>query len=177
MADEPQRLAERMRSEGEKSLAYFRGLDEAAWPVQIYTEGTCWSVRQVLAHFVASEYSFHLLLKNILKGGEGSPEGFDIDVYNEEWVARLADKSAGELLEAFAARRRESALLVESLAPQDLEQRGRHPFLGVAPLEDIIKLIYRHNGIHIRDIRRALEEKMKDPGAAISGGESRATPA
>jgi hypothetical protein len=40
------------------------------------------------------------------------------------------------------------------MQPADLERIGRHPFLGVAPLVEMIKLVYRHNGIHIRDARK-----------------------
>ena len=42
---------------------------------------------------------------------------------------------------------------VRALPDQDLGKMGRHPYLGVASLADIIKLIYRHNQIHQRDFR------------------------
>jgi hypothetical protein len=35
-----------------------------------------------------------------------------------------------------------------------LLHQGRHPFLGRAPLSEIIKIIYRHNQIHLREIRQ-----------------------
>jgi hypothetical protein len=37
----------------------------------------------------------------------------------------------------------------------DLAKLGRHPFLGITSLEDIIKMVYRHNQIHMREIRRS----------------------
>jgi hypothetical protein len=40
----------------------------------------------------------------------------------------------------------------------DLAKQGRHPFLGTASLSDMIKLMYMHNQIHIRDIRRMLAD-------------------
>jgi hypothetical protein len=50
--------------------------------------------------------------------------------------------------------------MVAEMDNNDLEIQGRHPFLGVAPLSDIIKLIYRHNQIHIREIRKTLTEEI-----------------
>ncbi len=38
--------------------------------------------------------------------------------------------------------------MVASISQADLTEEGRHPYLGVAPLTDMIKLIYRHNQIH-----------------------------
>ena len=50
------------------------------------------------------------------------------------------------------------ATVVAHMTPEDLPKVGRHPFLGAAPLEDIIKLLYRHNQIHQRDVRRLLSQ-------------------
>jgi len=46
---------------------------------------------------------------------------------------------------------------VQKMQESDLERKGRHPFLGITTLEEMLKLIYRHTMIHQRDIRRALE--------------------
>ena len=47
-------------------------------------------------------------------------------------------------------------LLLE-LNDSDLAIEGRHPWLGVSPIEEMIKLLYRHNLIHQRDIRKVLD--------------------
>jgi hypothetical protein len=96
------------------------------------------------------------LLDNILAGGEGAPEDFSIDRFNNSQVAKMAAMSWEELSEAFRAARADMAALVLSLADEQLELRGRHPFLGVASVEDILQLLYRHNMLHVRDIRRTL---------------------
>jgi hypothetical protein len=163
MPDTPAFLSERMRQEGQKTLAFFQDLPLEAWDAQVYTEGTCWTVHKILAHFVASETGFGLLMRSVMQGGEGSPEGLNIDDYNEEWVTKLEGLPQAELLKRFQEARQANADLVSSLGGADLERTGRHPFLGIAPMADIIKLVYRHNAIHMRDIRQHLAQA---PGAA-----------
>ncbi len=156
MADTPQHLQTRLTSEAEKALAFFRELPEESWQQTIYTEGSCWTVRQVLAHFVSAEESIHRLMKNILAGGGGAPEDFNIDAYNERKVAALNEAAVDELMQQFSNYRQENAALVANMRPEDLAKTGRHPFLGIASLADIIKLLYRHNQIHLREMRQAL---------------------
>ena len=156
MGDSPDRLAARMQSEGEKTAAFFEVLTPEAWQLQVYEAGTCWTVRQILAHFVSTEGGFGDLMENILSGGAGTPDDFDIDRYNERHVADLNARETGELIELYRAARQENIHLVQGMQPADLERQGRHPFLGVVPLEEIVKLLYRHNQIHLRDVRRLM---------------------
>ena len=151
-----ERLAERLLSEGEKTCQYFKSLAPEQWSLEIYTEGSCWSVRQILAHFVAAESGFARLVKDILAGGQGSPENFDLDAYNERKVAALESAAAEDLVNRFSLLRSEFACLVRQMSQDDLNKTGRHPFLGTASLEDIVKLLYRHNQIHLREIRKVM---------------------
>lgn len=156
MSDLPQDLAARLRSEAEKTCAFFETLAQQAWEQQVYVEGAGWKVREIMAHLLAAEVAFQLLIRDITAGGEGSPEDLDLNAYNERRVGKLAGASPAQLLEQFAQAREVTAGLVAGLQPEDLDRTGRHPFLGVAPLRDMIKLIYRHNQIHQREIRRGL---------------------
>ncbi len=160
MPDTPTFLAERLLTEGNKSVQFFRDLPAAAWDLTIYTEGTTWKPIQVLAHFAATEHSLYRLLENILAGGAGAPEDLDINAYNERKVAQLAEQDADSLLAKFLQYRAASVALVNRLTPTDLERQGRHPFLGRASLAEIIKIIYRHNQIHQREMRKALGEQV-----------------
>lgn len=159
MADTPQFLQERLLSEAEKTLIFFRELPEEDWQKTIYTEGSRWTVRQVLAHFAATEESINRLIENILAGGEGAPEDFNIDVYNERKVASLNEEGRAELMQRFKSSRQKNADLVAKMSLDDLTKTGRHPYFGNASLTDIIKLLYRHNQIHLRDIRRELSQR------------------
>ncbi len=153
MPDSPAFLAKRLRSEGEKMTAFFAGLDAAAWTQTVYTEGGEWSVRNVLAHFVTSEQGFLKLFHLIVEGGEGVSQDFDVDRYNARQQEKTEDLSPQELLVQFQDVRAKMAAWVETLDIADLEKEGRHPFLKETKIAEMIKLVYRHNQIHCRDIR------------------------
>lgn len=154
MADTTERLSGRLRSEGEKTLDFFRHLSQEQWEQTVYSEGIRWLVRDVLAHFVSAESSFNRLITNVLSGGSGAPEDFDIDRFNLRQVSQLQESSLSDLLGKFSVYRQANVELVSGLHAEDLSRIGRHPFLGVVPLSDIIKMIYRHNQIHLRDLKR-----------------------
>lgn len=158
MTETSQFLANRLLAEGEKSIAFFQELSPQNWEQEIYTEGTHWRPQQILAHFVATEISLYRLVENILAGGSGTPEDFNIDSYNERKVAELQQANVPQLLESFRTNRKKTADLVAGLTGSELEKKGRHPFLGVVQLPEIIKIIYRHNQIHLREIRKNLNQ-------------------
>lgn len=157
MPETPQSLCERLRVEGNKTLAIFRQLESKDWEKTLYADGETWNVRQLLAHFVTAEAGIEDLIKNILEGGEGVSQDFDIDRYNSRQVSRHFETQPEKLMMMFSEQRASTVELVGSLQAADLLRFGRHPFLGMASLEDIIKLIYRHNQIHQRDMRRAID--------------------
>jgi uncharacterized damage-inducible protein DinB len=154
MPDSPDHLVIRLSTEAQKTVEFFNALAPGQWERTVYTEGSCWTVHQVLAHFVATEKAFRQLIENVLAGGSGAPEEFNIDSYNERKVASLRDFSPDELMQQFEAQRQANIELVKRMGPQDLLKTGRHPFLGMTTLEEIIQLLYRHNQIHQRDMRR-----------------------
>ena len=156
MPDTPEYLAGRLADESLKTQEFFNGLTAEQWDIQVYSDGTQWALRQILTHFVSSEVSFNRLIENILQGGEGAPEGFDIDVYNEKKVLQLRDSSITEMIERFDNARQRNIELVSRITADDLLIESRHPFLEMMPLKDMIKLIYRHNQIHQRDMRKKL---------------------
>jgi len=157
MPETPAFLSERLLYEGEKSITFFQALSSDQLSQKIYTEGSHWTARQVLAHIASAEHSLYRLIENIAAGGAGSPVDFDIDVYNERKVLELGEISLPELIEKFRQNRQKTAAFVAGLKPEDLQRQGRHPFLGIASLAEIIKIIYRHNQIHQREIRQKLE--------------------
>ena len=52
----------------------------------------------------------------------------------------------------------EMTAYVISLSDADLQKAGRHAFLGITTLAEMIKMVYRHNQIHYRDLRVALQK-------------------
>ncbi len=160
MVETPEFLAGRLSDEGERVTQFFNGLAPKEWEVQIYASGACWTPRQILAHFAITEANICLLIKDILSGGSGVSEVFDLDAFNERNVAAWESLPPEELLARFADKRRKTVVMVQQMSPADLQKIGRHPFLGVVPLVDIIRLMYRHNQIHLREIRHVLSQKV-----------------
>ena len=156
MTDTPSSLAEKLTSEGEKSLAFFSALLPEQWHLNIYEGEAIWTPRSILAHFLTAERGFLRLFKEILGGGAGTSPEFSIDRYNARQQQKLQDVSPVELLPQFMAIRTEMIAFVASLNQKDLEIMAHHPALGLVKLAAMIKMIYIHNQQHIRDIRTSL---------------------
>jgi len=149
-------LAEKLKSEGEKLVAVFAGLTDEQWQTEIYTEGTTWTVRNVLAHFVTSERGLIKLFERIRQTGDGSPDDFSIDRYNAKMQERSRELTPQELLGQYKSIRAESIAWISSLAESDLDKQGRHPFLGMTSIREMIKMLYIHNLTHYRDMKKVL---------------------
>jgi len=150
-------LAEKLKSEGEKFIAIFAGLTDEQWQTEVYTEGTAWPIRNVLSHFVTAERGLVKLFEQIRQGGAGSSEDFSIDRYNASMQARTRDSTPQELLEQYKSVRADSIAWTSSLSEADLEKQGRHPFLGTTTIREMIKMLYLHNQLHHRDIKRVIK--------------------
>ncbi len=157
MSDRKALVLGRLAAEGQKTADYLRSLRPADWEQPVYTTGGRWRVREVLAHFVSAEETFAFYGRDILAGGEGAPEGFVIDEFNETQVGGMADRDPAELIADFEQRRAATHALVAGMTGADFERIGRHPWFGRVPLGKMLQLVYRHNAIHLRDVRRALE--------------------
>ena len=149
-------LADKLKSEGEKFFALFAGLDDDQWSAKVYTEGETWTIRNVLAHFVTSERGLVKLFEQIRLGGAGASEDFSIDRYNASQQEKTKDLPPQELLEQYKEVRDTSIAWTLSLSELDLEKQGKHPFLGMTSLREMIKMLYLHNQIHYRDMKKVL---------------------
>ena len=159
MAESSEFLAERLRSEGDKTISFFSGLDSSQWQATVYTEGETWTVRNVLAHFVTAEKGFVNIFSSIRDGGLGVSEEFDIDRYNASQQKKTRDLTPEELLDQFKLTRAQMISFVGSLSEADLSRQGRHPYLGNTTLLEMIKMVYRHNQIHYRDLRKLISKE------------------
>lgn len=151
-------VVKRLANEGLKTLDFFRSLTPEQWAQPVYTAGMGWTAAEVLCHLLNAEQGFHYLISDILLGGPGSPEDVDIDALNEQQVGRMNCTDHPALLDAFAQARVTTIEIVRKMRPADLAREGRHPFFGKTTVDKMLKLIYRHNMIHQRDIRRALDQ-------------------
>lgn len=156
MPDTPQSLSNRLREEGDRVVEFFNGLSAGQWPLLVYPKESDWDYHNLLAHFVSAEIGRKELIINILAGGRGVSDKFDINLFNHREVERFSGKTNDTLLELFRRERSDLAALVSGLIVNDLELIGKDPYLGEAALAEMIKLTYRHLQIHLREIRRSM---------------------
>ena len=150
-------LAEKLKTEGEKFIEFFSGVNETQWQQEVYTEGEMWTIRNVLSHFVTSERGLVKLFEQIRQGGAGAADDFSIDRYNASQQAKTKDLSPVELLEQYKEVRANSVTWVSGLKDEELEIKGRHPFLGETVLREMVKMLYIHNQLHYRDLKKSLK--------------------
>jgi uncharacterized protein (TIGR03083 family) len=149
-------LAEKLNLEGEKLGSYLAALGAEDWKTEVYSEGAAWNIRSIVAHLLTTELALLKLFEQVRQGGPGVSDDFVIDRYNASQQRKTAHLEPAEILQAFRAARSRMADFVLQLGQQDFEKEGRHPFLGVTTLREMIKMVYIHNQTHYRDIRRAL---------------------
>ncbi len=150
-------IAEKLRSEGEKFVGIFSALTDEQWQTEVYTEGTTWTIRNVLSHFVTSERGLVKLFEQIRQGGSGAADDFSIDRYNESQQKKTQDLPVAELIELYKSTRAETVTWVSGLQESELEIIGRHPFLETTTLREMVKMLYIHNQVHYRDLKKVLK--------------------
>jgi len=150
-------LVERLNTERDKTLEFFSTLPDPIWTEKLYADGEHWTVRQVFVHLVQTENSILHLMKKVKDGAGGVTEDFDLNGYNERKVRQAESAPLAELLGLFKTHRAATIDWVKDLSDEDLAKQGRHPFLGIGPIEEMVKLLYRHTQLHQRDIRRLMD--------------------
>lgn len=148
-------LIRRLVETGQATHDYFASLGEDALRKRIFHEPE-WTARDMLAHLITTERAIRPLILGISRGEPGAPPGFDIDAANALLLETIRGLSSAELLAAWTVERAATVTAFAQLAPVDLERRGRHPFLGETTVDDMIQLMYRHEMLHARDVRRTL---------------------
>ena len=156
MSESISHLQKRLATKGDKIATFFRNLEETEWNLVIYDGVPKWTLLHILKHFVSVEQAFQWLIQDVLDGGTGAPVDFVIDEFNEAEVGRFSEYQPADMVRAFQALRKDSASLAGSLSSDDLEKRGNHPYFGNTEIKKILKLLYTHNSLHMRDVRRAL---------------------
>jgi hypothetical protein len=152
-----------LRINEEEIITLYKNLNSKQLGMMVYPEDPGWTVQQVLAHFITIERSMQWLFKDILAGGPGSPEDFDVDRFNLSQPRKLDDLSLDELFAKFRSMRRDTIALVKGMEDKDLDREGRHAFHGHGKLERFIVWAYEHARLHLEDIRGILFENGAGP--------------
>ncbi|MCJ7540368.1 MAG: DinB family protein [Desulfobacterales bacterium] len=159
MTDRRTEIIAKLENNLKHSTSFFRSLSDDQLSVQLYTDGAKWTVKQILAHFITIERSMHWLFKDILSGGSGSPDDFDLDRFNLTQPKKLGGLTVEELIEQFKSVREDTIVIVRGMTEQDLNREGMHAFHGHGKLERFIIWAYKHVRIHEDDIRKVLRIK------------------
>jgi hypothetical protein len=156
VSDKANQLAGKLTSEGDKTFAFFQSLPDDAWSKQVFEDGAMWKVRDIFEHLCVSEHSLRRLFENILVTGEGAPDGYDVNAFNKQKTGRFASLSRDELFALYGETRKKMIEFTRVLTDEQLAIRARHPAMGDSSLEDMIKMIYLHHQMHMRDVKKGL---------------------
>jgi hypothetical protein len=156
-------IRRRLIEEGDKTLTFFEALDPPDWDQQVYTTGSSWHVRQILAHFISAERAYQAYLRDVLAGGRGAPSDLDIDRFNEAETPPLSRQPVVELIADLRQARSETVRLTEGMDESDLARQAFHPWFGEKDVAFFLKLLYRHHTMHLYEVRRALESRQPNP--------------
>lgn len=156
MSDTKAELKRELSASARETITFFRSLEPDQLRMRVYTDGPQWTVRQVFAHLITIETSMHWLFQNILEGGPGSPEDFDVERFNRTQPRKLDGLSMEDLVNRFETVRDKTVRMVEEMTQQDLDRQGRHAFHGPGHLGRFIRWAYEHARIHEDDVRNAL---------------------
>jgi uncharacterized damage-inducible protein DinB len=144
-----------MQSTRDALLASVEGLDQAILTWHPPEGG--WSIRDNLAHLVDAERAHRRFVGAVLEGRSTHLEGFDLDRWNEEHVARRIHQSVDEILADLRAARQETLAFIATLSPDAWNKQGDHPALGEVSMQQVIKVIGVHERMHLKEIRQLLE--------------------
>jgi uncharacterized damage-inducible protein DinB len=118
-----------------------------------------WSIRDNLAHLVDAERAHRRFVELVLEGRPTRIEGFDLDRWNAEHVARHAGRSVDEILADLTAERQKTLAFIAALPDDAWDKRGDHPAVGEVSVQHLARFISVHQRMHLKDIRRLLEAK------------------
>lgn len=137
-------------------LATLESLQDEQWQSVIYSEGSEWTVHDLLRHLVDSERGMTMLMKQVRKGSEGVPPDFDINRWNDRVIQKAMGKSPDELIGELVEHRPRLLDFVASLEESDWGKKGRHASLRIMSIEEICHLIADHEGTHAADLRKTV---------------------
>lgn len=157
MDGELNHIRRRLKDEGEKTVAFFKALSPQDWSRQIYSTGSGWQIKDILAHFISAEKAYQRYLLEVLEGGLGAPKDMDIDQFNESDVPTYAKMSKVDLLDNYQQTRQETIQFTHQMDEDDLSKVAIHPWFDKKEVGWYLKLLYRHNTMHRMDIRKAIK--------------------
>jgi uncharacterized damage-inducible protein DinB len=154
--DEVQRIKKKLTAARERLLSAAGGLDKGQWEWR--PDDGRWSVRLVLAHVGAAQWSHLEVARHLVDGEAVEIPDFDLDAWNDAEVAKRADWSVERVLADLEAGQRVAFDFLDGLDEEKLAITGSHPALGEMSVGQIVRVIGMHDGLHRRDLMKLRRE-------------------
>jgi hypothetical protein len=155
MSSPADRILPKMQSTRDELLSLVEDLDQAIFTW--YPPDGSWSIRDNLAHLADAERAHRRFVGAVLDGRPTRLEGFNLDRWNQEHVARRASQSVDEILAALRAERQETLAFILAIPADAWDKQGDHPALGQVSVTQVIKVIGVHERMHLKEMRKLLE--------------------
>jgi uncharacterized protein (TIGR03083 family) len=156
-SEKKEAIKQRLTATREEFRRAVEGLTDEQWNAPAYSEeGSEWRVLDLLRHVTDSERGMTAMMVQVRAGGEGVPPDFDLTRWNRRVVSKLQDKTAADLLADMETNRAALFALIDSLEDEDWDKKGRHASGHIMTIEQVCKLIARHERDHLNEIRAAL---------------------
>ena len=151
--DEPRWLLKALREAADELESQLWGLDED--DLRWRPSDDAWSLKEIAAHLRDCEEHFLQSLELIAFGDAPRIPAFDADALVLERDYRESDLD--EALERFASLRQRTVNLLWSLAPDDRERTGLHPYRGLVSIGQLAREQTEHDLEHLWQARRLRE--------------------
>ncbi len=126
------------------------------WDVQVYTEGSAWTVKQVLLHLMITDKGHNNMMMAIARGENTVPDDFDLDRYNRRSVEKRAEVSPEEARAALTQIAAERAAWLNTIDDNVMLKQGRHGSMRILSIGQILDVVVDHDRSHASDIARVL---------------------
>jgi hypothetical protein len=149
-------LKQKLEQTKTELVNFLQSLNEKQWETTVYSEGTTWTVRDIITHLVDAEPGLSIQIRKIRQGKETIPEGFDLDKWNNAVGKRMGNLSPVELLQKLDDVRAKTLEGLDSIEEHEWELKGRHPVEGIVTIERYYHIIANHQQTHLNDIKSVL---------------------
>jgi hypothetical protein len=160
MSDKKTAVLARLAETRKAVLEAFDGIDGEAWKTAVYTAednpDANWNISDIARHMISAEKGMTGLMMKIQSTGEGVPEDFDRERYNQRQVQKTQDKAPAELINEMQANRKALLAFIETLKEDDWDKNGRHASLKIMTIEEICYTIANHEADHLKGIQEQL---------------------
>lgn len=149
---DPEQLAERYLAAVDAFVEAMRRVPAEAVNRRERKDG--WSPRDIAYHVADVDQLLGLRLRRIL--GDDMPTLAAINTQSNVEAFRAVRADRGLALDSLIASSAMNAALIESLAPEQLKRKGRHPQGHELTAADVALLFAMHIEAHIRQLKRVL---------------------